>query len=68
MIDLKIVGRNCRDFRIAHGYHQFDVAAETGYSKENISSFEHGRNDNYRIMLWYIIHGLPVSDLLRGGE
>lgn len=45
------------------GVYQKDVAEATGYSLENVSAFEAGRNDNLRIFLWYIQHGLNVDDL-----
>ena len=68
IIDLKIIGANCKDFRIKSGYYQMDVANETGYSIENVSSFENGRNDNLRLMLWYMTHGMKIDDILKGYE
>lgn len=58
MIDMKDVGARCKALRENIGLLQKDVAQDTGYSTENISSFETGRNDNARIMLWYVAHGL----------
>lgn len=58
MIDMKDVGARCRALRQNLELLQSDVARDTGYSTENISSFETGRNDNARIMLWYVAHGL----------
>lgn len=63
IISLREMGRRCKEFRIEHGYYQTDVAADTGYSVENISSFETGRNDNARILLWYFAHGMDYSYL-----
>ena len=58
MIDMKSVGAFCKAHRENLGLLQRDVANDTGYSIENISSFETGRNDNARIMLWYVAHDL----------
>ena len=63
IISLLDMGRRCKQFRVEHGFYQFDVAAETGYSVENISSFENGRNDNARILLWYFAHGMNADYL-----
>lgn len=67
ILSLKEVGRRCKKFRIEQGYCQFNVAAETGYSVENISAFETGRNDNARILLWYFSRGMKYENLLDGG-
>ena len=61
--DLKTLGNRCKQHRISMGAYQRDVAKETGYSLENVSAFEAGRNDNLRIFIWYIQHGLNVNDL-----
>ena len=69
MISLREMGRRCKQFRVDRGYYQSDVAADTGYSIENISSFETGRNDNARILLWYFEHGMKQEYLFeRYGE
>jgi len=53
------VGQCCREYRAHHlGMTQKDVASECGYSRENVSRFENGRNDNTVIFLWYVKHGL----------
>lgn len=53
------IGSCCREFRVHHlGMTQGDVSKECGYSRENISRFEHGKNDNHIIFLWYVKHGL----------
>lgn len=64
-ISLKDVARRCKEYRLTQGYYQIDVARDTGYSVENVSSFETGRNDNARILLWYIAHGMTY-DHIRG--
>ena len=66
-ISLREMGRRCKEFRVYHGYYQSDVAAETGYSVENISSFETGRNDNARILLWYFERGMKPEYLFERG-
>lgn len=58
IISLREMGQRCKQFRVEQGYYQTDVAKDTGYSVENISSFETGRNDNARILLWYFAHGM----------
>ena len=69
IISLREMGRRCKQFRIHRGYCQSDVAADTGYSVENISSFETGRNDNSIILLWYFEHGMKPEYLFeRSGE
>lgn len=67
LIDLHELGRRCKQFRVERGYYQSDVAADTGYSVENISSFETGRNDNARILLWYFMHGMNAEHLFKRG-
>lgn len=58
---LKVVGMRCKEYRETCALYQSDVAEETGYSKENVSSFETGRNNNAVILLWYIDHGLDLK-------
>lgn len=63
------IGRCCQEFRVYHlGKTQQDVATDCGYTRENISRFEHGRNDNNIIFLWYVKHGLlneySIEDLV----
>lgn len=67
IISLRDMGRRCKEFRVGQGYYQTDVAADTGYSVENISSFETGRNDNARILLWYFAHGMKAEHLFERG-
>lgn len=63
IIDLKVLGARCKEFRVNKGYYQYHVAMDTGYTVENISAFETGRNDNSRILLWYILHGMTIDDI-----
>lgn len=67
IISVYEIGRYCKKYRRKHGYYQSDVAADTGYSVENISAFETGRNDNARILLWYFIHGMKPEHFAEGG-
>lgn len=61
MISLKVLGDVCRQHRLSRGYYQCEVAAAVGCSKENVSAFENGRNNNAKILLWYIQHGLTYD-------
>ena len=56
--DLKTIGQRCKEYREKLGLYQSHVAEQTGYSKENVSAFETGRNDNVRIFMWYVEMGL----------
>lgn len=64
MVRLEIIGTTCKNFRRGLGYNQKQVASDTGYSVENISLFERGKNDNLKILLWYIKKGLPLNEVL----
>ena len=55
---LLTVGQMCKRLRENQGVKQSQVARETGYSEQNISSFETGRTNNMIILLWYIDRGL----------
>lgn len=63
-MDLRVLCKRCQKFRIDNGFYQSQVALETGYSIENISAFECGRNDNLRILLWYFSHGMTYDYLM----
>lgn len=63
LINLKDLGARCKQFRVERGYYQSHVAQETGYTSENVSAFETGRNDNARILLWYLAHGMTIEEL-----
>ena len=67
MIDLKRLGKACQRFRQKQGISQSTVANETGYSVENVSAFECGKNDNSKIFLWYLYHGLDTVEIIREG-
>lgn len=63
MLNMKQLGIICKKYRKRSGYYQIHVANDTEYSVENISAFENGRNDNCRILLWYIEHGLTLEEI-----
>lgn len=60
---LKEIGKKCKEYRIKAGYKQTDIARDLGFSMENISAFETGRNDNALILLWYIAHGMDPGTI-----
>lgn len=62
---LNIIGARCREYRTRIDKYLYDVAFDTGYSLETVSGFEHGRNNNGIILLWYIKNGLTIEELLR---
>lgn len=60
--EMKRIGSRCRDYRLnVLGLKQSDVADEIGYSKESVSAFENGRNNNAVILMYYINHGLDLE-------
>lgn len=67
VLSLREIGRRCKQFRVDRGYYQTDVAADTGYSVANVSSFETGRNDNAQILLWYFERGMKPEYLFERG-
>lgn len=62
MTDFEI-GKACQCYRKKIGKTQREVAEDTHYSVENISAFENGRTNNFRILLWYVAHGLNVYNI-----
>ena len=57
-----IIGMCCRYYRTKIiKKKQTDVSNDTGYSIENISAFEHGRNNNAALFYWYIKNGLDIK-------
>lgn len=62
-MEMKVIGKMCRELRMNKGMLQREVAADTHYSKENISAFENGRNRNTDILMWYIRNGLDLEKL-----
>lgn len=65
MENMITIGNRCRQYRKnVLKVTLSDVAESTGYSKENISAFECGRNANSLILLWYISKGISVDQLM----
>lgn len=54
MYNLRKLGVICGDHRRKIGYTQLKAAIDLGYTPENISAFECGRNDSVKIFLWYL--------------
>lgn len=63
-MNLKAIGKRCQEFRLSLGYTQDDVGYILGYSRETISMFENGKNDNLLIFLWYISMGMNIHSIL----
>lgn len=59
----KEIGQMCKAFRQSMEVKQSDVAKDTGYSLESISSFENGRTNNMQIFVWYVLHGFTFKDI-----
>lgn len=59
-MNLVDLGKQCKDFRLEIGLLQSDVASDTGYSVENVSKFENGKNNNLKIFLWYVSKGITL--------
>lgn len=62
MTDFEI-GKACQRYRKNIGKTQREAANDTHYSVENISAFENGRTNNFRILLWYVAQGLNVYNI-----
>lgn len=65
MTKLEILGSKCKLFREKLGLYQYDVASDVNCSKENVSSFECGRNNNALIYDWYVQRGLYLSEICK---
>lgn len=61
MYNLQQIGTFCAKERRRKGHTQLEVAFAVGFSPENISAFERGRNDNVTIFLWYLEHCVTES-------
>ena len=62
------VARRCREWRQKKGIHQGDIASDLGLAQSAVSAFESGVNFSGRILLWYVSHGLDLSDLSKEGS
>ena len=58
---LQIIGKLCQNYRKKLNVKQIEVALETGYSLENVSAFENGRNNNANIYNWYVQKGFTYT-------
>jgi len=56
-MDLKQLGKECKEFRKAHGWTQQKVADDLGVSREIVSGFECGRSKNLQLLFWYVDRG-----------
>lgn len=63
---LLTVGRNCKLYRMKKGYSLEDVAEWSGYAKETVCGFEHGRNNNATILSWYVAQGMTFNQMTEG--
>lgn len=64
MLTLEQVGNRCRRYRKKVLKKELrEVATDTGYSRENVSAFENGRNDNCIFLLWYMSRGMTYSQV-----
>lgn len=64
-MNMLTIGHRCRHYRKrVLKCRQIDVARDTGFSVGNVSAFETGRNDSSLILLWYMLHGMTLSQLI----
>ena len=65
MLNMNIVGERCRRYRRRILKSELkEVATDVGYSVENVCAFEHGRNDNTLIFIWYLSKGLTINQIM----
>ena len=64
-VALTLIGEMCKRHRENSGVTQAQVAEDTGYSEQNISSFETGRTNNMLIFLYYVNRGVLDTGLNR---
>ena len=56
-----LVGIRCGQWRKEQCYTLNDIRNECGYDLSTISRFERGENDNYNILLAYVILGMTID-------
>lgn len=61
------VARRCQEWRRSKGIKQGVIASDLQIAQSAVSAFESGANFSGRILLWYITHGLDLSDLSKEG-
>ena len=54
----KRLGELCQKYRKELGFTQEELAKVLNCTRENISMFENGKNNNANILCWYIIHNM----------
>lgn len=57
------VARRCKKWRQEKGIRQGEIASDLGIAQAAVSAFEAGVNFSGRILLWYVMHGIDLSDL-----
>lgn len=68
VLNMVYIGGKCRQYRKRVLKTDLrEVANSVGYSRENVSAFESGRNANSLILLWYLSKGMTFEQLT-GGE
>lgn len=67
-MNMQGVGELCKKARIKHGYTLREVGESLLYDFSTIWNFERGKNDNYRILLWYMIKcKISPDEIIRAG-
>lgn len=66
-MDMRRLGAMCKQYRkYTLKVSQRELAGDIGVTGQNVSAFERGRNNNARILLWYIEHGIDIANVIRG--
>ena len=60
-MQLKELGKKCREFRIKNGITIDEIAEQSNYSLWNVYKFEQGRVNNALILLAYLNLGLHLN-------
>lgn len=60
-----IIGEECSKARVAKDYSLTEFADLVGYTKANVSVFEHGKNNNLYLLMCYVRYcDLDVKEVL----
>ena len=66
-MDMRRLGVMCKNYRkYTLKVSQRKLACDIGVTGQNVSAFERGKNNNARILLWYIEHGMDIVNVIRG--
>lgn len=66
-MDMLKLGRICKTYRkYTLKTSQREVAGDIGVTGQNVSAFERGKNNNAKILLWYIERGLDIANVIGG--